>query len=162
MCAQYRRPAGVAFSLQVCRYSIEPPVPNRACNLLPKDMLRAALADEVEEDGPEVALVGLSESFSGCAEWLARTASGPHGTIIRPSRQSKSKGPSEYAAEEVTLDKVFNFVWSNILNGSAVHFAVWDEFGFDKFLCPRADFRIGVIVVIPFFHFEYLNKWCYI
>ena len=81
MCAQYGRPAGVAFCFQVCRYSIEPTVPNRACNLLPKDMLRAALADKLEEGGLEMPLVGLSESFSGCAKWLARAASGPHGTI---------------------------------------------------------------------------------
>ena len=66
MCAQYGRPAGVAFCFQVCRYSIEPSVTNRACNLLAKDMLRAALADEIEEHGPEVAFVGLGESFACC------------------------------------------------------------------------------------------------
>ena len=64
MCAQYGRPAGVAFRFQVCRYSIKPAVTNRACNLLPIDLLRAALADEIEEDGPKVAFVGLSESFA--------------------------------------------------------------------------------------------------
>ena len=64
MCAQYSRPAGVAFCLQVCRYSIEPPVPNRACNLFPKDVLRLALADEIEEDWPQVAFVFVSKSFA--------------------------------------------------------------------------------------------------
>ena len=71
MCAQYRVPAGVAFSFQVCSYSIEPTVANRAFNLLAKDALRAALADEIKEHGPEVPLVGLGESFTGVAEWLA-------------------------------------------------------------------------------------------
>ncbi len=57
VCAQYDRPAGVAFSLQVCEYSIEPTVPNRTRNLLAKDDARAALADEPEHVGPEMTLV---------------------------------------------------------------------------------------------------------
>jgi hypothetical protein len=63
VCAQYRRPAGVAFSFQVSLYSIEPPLPNRSFNLLTKDCVRAALADEIEEDGPEMTGVGLCETF---------------------------------------------------------------------------------------------------
>jgi hypothetical protein len=65
VCAQYDRPAGVAFSLQVCEYSIEPSVPNRACNLLAKDALRATLADEPEHFRPEVAIVGSTLPLAG-------------------------------------------------------------------------------------------------
>jgi hypothetical protein len=63
VCSQNGRPAGVAFSLQVCRYSVEPTFANRVCNLLAKYVLRAALADEVEEGGPEVSWVGVAETF---------------------------------------------------------------------------------------------------
>jgi hypothetical protein len=52
VCAQYNRPTGVTFSFQVCEYSIEPSVPNRAFNLLPKDCVRAALADKPKPFGP--------------------------------------------------------------------------------------------------------------
>jgi len=57
VCAQYDRPAGVAFAFQVCEYSIEPSVPNRACNLLTNDAVRAALADEPEHLRPQVPFV---------------------------------------------------------------------------------------------------------
>jgi hypothetical protein len=65
VCAQYDRPAGVTFSFQVCRYSIEPSVAHRAFNLLAKDDVRAALADEAEELGPQVPLVGSAFAFAG-------------------------------------------------------------------------------------------------
>jgi hypothetical protein len=103
VCAQYGRPAGVTFSFQVCRYSIEPTVPNRACNLLPKDIFRAALADEIEEHGPEVALVGLGEPFAGCAERLAWAASCPRRTVCGPSCELEGKAPSTDSREEVAL-----------------------------------------------------------
>jgi len=51
VCAQYHRPAGVAFRFQVSAYSIEPAVPNRCFNLLAKDILRAALPDKPEPGG---------------------------------------------------------------------------------------------------------------
>jgi hypothetical protein len=78
VCAQHRRPAGVASSFQVCRYSIEPTFSNRCRNLFPKDDVRAALADEIEEDWPEVALVSLGELLSGAAEGLAGTGASPN------------------------------------------------------------------------------------
>ena len=105
MCAQYGRPAGVAFCLQVCRYSIEPAVANRACNLFPKDMLRAALADEVKEDGPEVAFVLLRESFACIAEWLAGARACPNRSICWPSGKLQGKAPSADSGKEMTLDE---------------------------------------------------------
>jgi hypothetical protein len=71
VCAEYDRPAGVTFSFQVCRYSIEPTLANRARNLFAKYNARAALADEIEEDGPEVPGIGLGESFPRRGERLA-------------------------------------------------------------------------------------------
>jgi hypothetical protein len=72
VCAKYRRPAGVTFTFQVCTYSIEPTMPNRACNLFSNNRCRSALADEIEESWPEVPLVVDSALFSGAGEWLAR------------------------------------------------------------------------------------------
>ncbi len=37
---------------------------NRVCNLLAKDMLRATLADEIAEHGPEVAFIGGAFAFA--------------------------------------------------------------------------------------------------
>jgi hypothetical protein len=70
VCAQYRRPAGVAFAFQVSKYKIEPAVPNRAFNLLSKHCFRAALSNKPVELGPKVALVGVSFLLSGEAERL--------------------------------------------------------------------------------------------
>ena len=52
MCAQYRLPNGVAFSLLVCTNKVEPPVPNRAFNLLTKHHWRLNCVDEVVPGGP--------------------------------------------------------------------------------------------------------------
>jgi hypothetical protein len=52
------RPAGVTFSLQVIKNSVEPPVGNRAFNLLAKERDRATLADEPRPMRPEMSIVG--------------------------------------------------------------------------------------------------------
>ena len=68
---QNRCPAGVACSFQVSLNKVEPSKSVRACNLLAKDMLRAALADEIEGDGPKVSFVVGSKSFAGAGKGLA-------------------------------------------------------------------------------------------
>jgi hypothetical protein len=45
----------------------------------------SAFLDEIEEHRPEVALVGLGESFACCGEWLAWAGASPDGLIFRPS-----------------------------------------------------------------------------
>ena len=103
VCSQYGRPAGVAFAFQVCRYSIEPALADRACNLLAKDQLRAALADEPEERGPEVARVGVTESFAGVAVRLAGAASGPKRSGWINSGELKREAPAADSGEEMAL-----------------------------------------------------------
>jgi hypothetical protein len=68
---QYRRPDGVAFSLQVSLNKIEPAVGNRRFNLLTKNNWRAALADEPEPDGPEVPGIVESCTVAGNGKGLA-------------------------------------------------------------------------------------------
>ncbi len=148
MCAQYGRPAGVAFCFQVCRYSIEPTVPNRACNLLPKDMLRAALADEIEEGGPQVALVFLGESFPGAAERLARTRARPGWLICWPTCELQGERPSANTGEEVALRKLSQIVGANINNASFVHSSSWNKTALDELAQPRGCFWIVLIVIV--------------
>jgi len=54
---QTDRPDGVAFSFQVIANQIEPSVINRCFNLLTKDDVRAALADEAKPRRPKVARI---------------------------------------------------------------------------------------------------------
>jgi len=83
------RCAGVARSFQVSLYSVEPLQAVLACNLLTKNDCRAALADETEELGPEVALVVEAASLTCGAEGLAWAASGPHGPVVRPACEAQ-------------------------------------------------------------------------
>jgi len=98
-------PDGVVFAFQVSLYSIEPPLPNRSFNLLTKADVRATLADEAEEGGPEVALVRLREAFAGGAEWLAWAASGPDWPVIGPSGEAQGVTPPADPGEEVALSE---------------------------------------------------------
>lgn len=62
---------GIAQCFQVSEYSGEPCTSIAARNLLDKERCRAALSDELEEDGPEVALVTGAASLPGLTERLA-------------------------------------------------------------------------------------------
>jgi hypothetical protein len=79
--------------------------------LLPKDALRAALADEVEEHGPEVALVFIAESFACGAEWLAWATARPYRRIRTPASESKCKRPSADSGEEMATSKPSKVIW---------------------------------------------------
>jgi hypothetical protein len=68
---QYRRPEGVTNSFHVSLYKVEPSPAVLARNLFAKNDWRAALADEVEPCGPEVAGVGEAEPFARDRERLA-------------------------------------------------------------------------------------------
>jgi hypothetical protein len=71
VCAHNDRPDGVAFSFQVCRNKIEPPMPNCAFNLFPKDDPRAALADKPKPRPPNVPLVTSPKAFASRGARLA-------------------------------------------------------------------------------------------
>ena len=83
--AQIRRPEGVTRSFQVSRNKVEPPEAIRARNLLSKDDWRAALADEPEPLGPEVAIVRFAAAPPGRRERLAGAAPCPNRSSVRPS-----------------------------------------------------------------------------
>jgi hypothetical protein len=120
VCAQYRRPAGVTFSFQVCEYTIEPTEPDSVFNLFAKHNDRAALPDKPEEFGPEVSHVVVATLLPGLAERLARTASSPNGNRLRPSGETKSFGPSADASEEMVLSVAFEVFRFDFVNTSLI------------------------------------------
>jgi hypothetical protein len=91
-------------------------------------MLRAALADEVEEHGPKVALVFIPELLACGAEWLARAASCPYRTVSRPSSKLKSEGPSGDPGEEVALGVSFEFMGFDFGDAAGVNISCGYEF----------------------------------
>ena len=95
------RPDGVTRSLQVSTYSIEPPQSVLARYLLTKDAVRAALADEAKELGPEVPLVGLALPPARRTERLAGAGAGPDGPVVGPPGPAECVGPDADAGEKM-------------------------------------------------------------
>ena len=100
--AQISSPEGVARAFQVSAYSVEPREAVRACNLLSKDDWRAALLNELEPGGPEVALVVGAFASAGDAEGLAGTRASPDGAAFRPAGESERVLPDPDASKEVS------------------------------------------------------------
>jgi hypothetical protein len=116
------RPAGVTFSLQVSLNKVKPSVVNRAFNLLTKDNVRSALADEIEPDRPEVTLVCNAPPGTGCAEGLAGATARPNRSILGPSGKAQGVAPAAKAGEEMTLNKSGKVTGSNILDAPRIYF----------------------------------------
>lgn len=108
--AQIRSPDGVALSFQVSANNVEPRKAIPARNLLSKHDWRAALADETEPLGPEVAGVVEAEALAGAGEGLAGAGAGPDGAIVRPPGKPKSVGPGPDAGEGVELGSVHKVI----------------------------------------------------
>ena len=82
---------------------VEPVKAILACNLLAKDDARAALADEVVEDRPEVSAVVEPAAFACRAEGLTWATSGPDWTVVVPSGKTQGVAPPSDAGEEMAL-----------------------------------------------------------
>jgi len=117
------RPAGVTFSLQVRLNKVEPSVVNRCFNLFTKDNWRAALADEVEPDRPEMALVGNAPPCTGCAKGLAGATARPNRSVLGPSGKAQGVAPAAKTGEEMALNKSGKITCFNILDTPCVYFA---------------------------------------
>jgi hypothetical protein len=98
-------------------------VSNRAFNLLTKNNVRAALADEIEEGGPEVALVVGAFAFTGDRERLARTGTVPDRAVGGPTGKLEGEIPPSDPCEETNAGKFFNVVGGYIINTSVVDFS---------------------------------------
>lgn len=148
VCAQYGRPAGVAFSTQVCRYTIKPPLANRCCNLFPNDMFRAALGDELEESGPEVPLVLVAELLARAGVGLAWAATSPDGFVSGPSCELKSERPATDSCKEMALEKTRKIGWLDFKNAAGIDMAVRYKFVRDELFKPRGGRRVKFVVIV--------------
>jgi hypothetical protein len=146
VCSEYGVPAGVAFAFHVCENKVEPAVSNSCANLLSKDDRRAALADEVEPRGPKMPLVCKPQAFTCRAETLARTATSPNGSIVRPSGRTKGVAPHADASEEMTLGEFAELVWSDVFDASLVDDAGSDVSSGDEVSQPLRGVRIDFVV----------------
>jgi hypothetical protein len=98
--AKIERPSGVTLGFQVRTYSIEPAEGIRASNLLAKERVRSALADEPEPCWPEVARISRASSLACCAERLAGAGAGPDGAVIWPAGESQGMRPATDPGEK--------------------------------------------------------------
>jgi hypothetical protein len=112
--AQIRSPDGVARSFQVSANNVEPREASPACNLLAKHDWRAALADEAEPLGPEVAGVIESCAVASIGEGLAGTGAGPHMAIVGPASEPERVGPGSESGEGVELSNAHKVICAEI------------------------------------------------
>jgi len=148
---QYSRPDGVALSLQVIVYSIEPSVLNRLANLLANNRLRVfdePRTDEFEELGPEVAGVVEPELLSGRREALAGAGGRDDGPVRVPARKAEREGPAADACEEVELIEPFEVFRRDFKDGARVDFAKGDFSCDHQVLDPLTAERIDFVVVV--------------
>ena len=144
--AQIRSPDGVALSFQVSANNVEPREASPARNLFAKDDWRAALADEAEPLGPEVALVAEAEAGTGAGEGLAGTASGPYGAVVGPPGEAKGVGPGAEAGEGVELRGGGRLGGRERLDGACIDAPSSDVSRSREVLQPRGGERVELIV----------------
>ena len=144
---QTSRPRGVTFSLQVIANKVEPPVGNRAFNLLAKHDDRAALADEAKPRRPKVARIVSPMTAARGAEGLAGTTTRPNRSVIRPAGKSEGEGPAADAGEEVALGVVSEVVRLNGLDVSAINVTRCDVSRDNEVAEPLGRERLVLVVV---------------
>jgi hypothetical protein len=147
VCAQYHRPDGVRFSLQICRNSVEPPVPSRVRNLLAKDRDRAALADEPKPRRPKVPCVAGALLLAGGAVALAGTTARPNRSVIGPAGESERVTPAANAGEEVALGEAADVRSGNVQDVSFIDVAFGNLPCLDEFTQPRRGEPVVLVVV---------------
>jgi hypothetical protein len=119
--AEIDSPEGVTRCFHVRLNKVEPTEAVLACNLLAKDNWRAALADEPEEVGPEVAVVCGSFALARRAERLAGAGAGPHGPVVGPSGEAQGVAPDADTGKEVALRKPPEVFRSHVANGPFIY-----------------------------------------
>jgi hypothetical protein len=147
---QYGIPDGVTFSLQVNSHSIEPSVGNSSFNLLSKDDWRLALAEETEDDGPQVSLVVHTFLLPCNGEGLAGDTSSPNREVWVYSRESQGERPSRNSCEEVTLGVALQFFRRDFFDASLIDYTLRDLACVDEVLHPSAGVRFDVVVEVHF------------
>jgi hypothetical protein len=144
--AEIDRPDGVTRCFQVSVYSVEPRKAVARRNLLSKDDWRAALADEIEPGGPEVAFVIEPSPLSGGAEGLAGAASGPDGPVVGPAGESEGVGPDADAGESMELRRGGDLFWLEVCDGTGIDSSGGDVPLSREVLQPGGGERVDLIV----------------
>jgi hypothetical protein len=90
-----------------------------------------ALADEIEEDRPEMPVIVFARVVPCCGERLARRAPCPNSSAWFPSCKLKCSAPSSDTCEEMTLGKSFEVGWFDIGNTPVINRPVRDQAVFD-------------------------------
>jgi hypothetical protein len=145
--AEINRPAGVARCFQVSVYKVEPTKAVFACNLLTKHDVRAALADEVMEGGPEMPLIIKPSAFACRAERLAGAGSCPDGSVICPSCAAQGVRPDANSCEKMALGKGGKFVWGDIFYAPFVYDTISDVPLLDQLPQPCCGFGVVFVVI---------------
>jgi hypothetical protein len=143
--AQIGGPDGISQLFHFTTNSGEPLTPSRACNLLSKHDWRAALGDELGEDGPEVPGVVEALAFAGGAERLAGARRRPDRLIDGPAGELEGVGPAADAGEEVALGEAGDFACSQVGDRSLIDFAIGDQAFLGE---PAEPFRGAWVVVV--------------
>lgn len=141
------RPDGVAFSFHVIANKVEPPVGNRAFNLLTKEDWRAALADEVIPRWPKMAGIGAAIFGTRRTEGLTRTTARPNRSVIGPSGKSEGVTPTADPGKEVALGEASQVVRVKGLDVTLVYLSIRDQAVGDQFPQPCRRKRIMLVVV---------------
>ncbi|HUD73749.1 MAG TPA: hypothetical protein VMQ76_01655 [Terracidiphilus sp.] len=134
--AQIGGPDRIAHSFQVSAYSGEPFTSSRARNLLAKADCRAAVADKVSEERPQVSLIICSQSFSSAAKRLARATAGPDRFIVRPSGEAQGGGPSANPGKEMALRESCKVFWFDIEYAPFVNYTIRNKASGNKLPQP--------------------------
>jgi hypothetical protein len=114
------------LAFQIRLNKIEPSVVNRCFNLFTKDDSRAALAEEIEPDRPEVSIISGAFLGAGGAEGLAWATARPNRSVVGPSGKAQGVTPTTKAGEEMALHVSGKVTGSNILDTPCVNFAFGD------------------------------------
>ena len=145
--AQIARPEGVTRSFQVSRNKVEPREAVRARNLLAKDDCRTALSNEIEPDGPEVALVSKPSLGAGLREGLAGAAACPDWDVVGPAGEPEGVAPHADASEGVKLNDACEVARRDLLDRSGINASSGDVPGFGEVLEPLGGEGIVLVVV---------------
>jgi hypothetical protein len=146
VCAQYRRPAGVTFSFQVCENSIDPSEANRSRNLFAKDCVRATLADEPKPLRPQMPCVSTAALSAGITEGLAGTGAGPNRSSCRPSGEGEGVVPSGNTGEEMAAAIPGNVICIEVADIAVIHVPFCNVPGGDQVAQPLRAVGVGVVV----------------
>lgn len=145
--AKIRRPDGVTRSFQVSRNNVEPREASRACNLLPKDDVRATLADEPVPCGPEMAVVVKAAPLPARTERLTRATPCPYGSVVCPSGSTQSVGPAADACEEMALLVATEVVGLDPFNAALIHIPRCNQPRRNQIAQPLRRMRVNLVVV---------------